>query len=247
MLALGGATPACAAIFDRDDRVAVGNGLSPVGIVESGWSRYGSGFLIDRCHVLTARHVVAEGREVVGRHVRFRLDPASAATPANSSTGTVIAAGAPGVRRADYSDDWALIRIERCLGSTFGYFPIAAQGFYRLGGDGPVRPALTAMGYPRDRGGRLLMIDPDCAARQRTTIGLRHDCAATPGSSGGPLLAWNDRSSRYEAVAINVAAVRHSRAVAFTLDQANMAVELNAIRDRITNLTSSPAPLAAGP
>ena len=45
-----------AAIFDRDDRMAAT--LNPVGIVTGGEHiYYGSGFLIDRCDVLTARHV----------------------------------------------------------------------------------------------------------------------------------------------------------------------------------------------
>ena len=247
MIALGCATPASAAIFDRDDRIMVGDRLIPVGIVESSRRRYGSGFLIDHCHVLTARHVIGDGDGdgIIGRHIRFRLQPTTAATSANSSPGTVIAAGAHVVRRGDYSGDWALIRIARCLGARFGYYPIASQGFYSLGGSARLRPGLTAMGYPRDRGGRLLVIDPQCEARQRTTIGLRHDCASTAGNSGGPLLAWNESSSRYEAIAINVAAVRHAGTVAFSVDHANVAVELGAIRLKIAGATAPSAPPAS--
>lgn len=144
---------------------------------------------------------------------------------------------APSLRRGDYSDDWALVRLDLCLGKGAGFYPVSDSGFGRLGNSDRLFPALIGLGFPRDRGGRQLMVDPACAARQRTTIGVRHDCAALPGGSGGPLIAWNAKRSRYEAVAINVAQFPQRTAVAFTLDQANLAVELAPLRTRIEAAT----------
>ena len=222
------ASVAGAAIFDRDDRIASTDPRSPVGIVTSSRTSYGSGFLIDDCHVLTARHVIGKN-EVMGMRSRFRLSVGVD----RQSDGTVIAAGRQAERRGDFSDDWALLRLDSCLGKEAGAYPVSNQGFYRIGTSSALLPTLVGLGYPSDRKRRQATVDPACAARQRTEIGLRHDCAAIPGGSGGPLIAWNAARSRFEAVAINVAEFRQRSAVAFTLERANLAVELAPLRLRI--------------
>jgi len=232
LFAVACASTASASIFERDDRISTVEANMPVGVIGAGWLAYGSGFLIDKCHVLTARHVIGRGK-AIGKRTRFRLEPWTESTHENTSNGTVIAAGDAQTTPADYSNDWALLRLDRCLGARFGYYPVSAEGFYLFGGTGRVGPALIGIGYPRDRGARQLTIDPACEARQRTKFGLRHDCAVIPGGSGGPLVTWNSGRSRHEAVGINVAGFRSRSAVAFSLERANVAVELAPIRETI--------------
>ena len=232
MVAVAWSAMAGAAIFERDDRIASVDPRLPVGIVSATASAYGSGFLIDPCHVLTAHHVIGAG-DVVGRRIRFRM----MSVAGDRSAGSVIASGGKPQRQGDYSDDWALVRLDQCLGNAAGFYPVSDSGFGRIGNSDRLSPALIGLGYPRDRGGRRLMVDPGCAARQRTMIGLLHDCAALPGGSGGPLIAWNAERSRYEEVAINVAQFPQRTAVAFTLDQANLAVELAPLWTRIEAAT----------
>lgn len=224
--------PAEGAIFDRDDRISNIESGMPVGLVERGLMTYGTGFLIDECHALTAKHVVGHGK-ATGKRIRFRLEPWRDSADDNSSAGTVILAGEGEAGSDGYVQDWALIELDRCLGKKAGYYPISDQAFYLQGGSARLQPTLIAMGYPSDRGRRRLTIDPTCAAWQRTTVGLKHDCATSPGGSGGPILAWNAATSQLEAVGVNVASFRQRSAIAFSLDRANLAVELAPVRTEI--------------
>lgn len=224
--------PANSSIFDRDDRQSTTDRSIPVGVIGDGWLRFGTGFLIDECHVLTARHVVGSG-DVVGKRKRFRLEPWQLASDENSSRGTVIAAGERQQSPGDFSGDWALIRLDRCLGKKFGYYPVAAQPFYVADRAGRIGPALMGMGFPNDRSRQAITVDPACEAKHRRSRGLLHDCALLPGNSGGPLLAWNYSLSKYEAVGINVAGFRRTYPVAYSDSAANIAVDLDLIRHRI--------------
>ncbi len=67
--------------------------------------------------------------------------------------------------------------------------------------------AIVLPGYNRDRT-EVLMADPSCHITRHIEIRgerlLAHDCSATRGTSGGPLLA--ERDHRWEVVGINIAA-----------------------------------------
>ena len=214
------------AVFDHDDRIPDTASNWPVGIVGDEWFTYGSGFLIDRCTVLTARHVVGSG-EIIGRRKRFRLQPWRQMSADNTSRGTVVEAGngAPGS-----AEDWAKIKLDRCLGDRFGFFPIADVGFYKMGRSDRLYPNLVAMGYPTDRGRHTLSIDPNCQAKLRSTRGLLVDCAVMPGASGGPILAWSEIGKHYEAFGMTVAGIRSKQARFFILGDANIAVDLTVAR-----------------
>jgi hypothetical protein len=126
-----------------------------------------------------------------------------------------------------------MIRLDKCLGDRFGFFPIAGSGFYTQGGSTRLLPALIAMGFPHDRGQHALTVDPQCEAKLRTARGLLHDCGSMPGASGGPLLAWNVELGRYEAVGILVAGFSTNRPTDFALERANVAVDLTVPREAI--------------
>ena len=208
----------------------------PVGVVDAGpgtWGRrtWGSGFLVDDCHLMTARHVV--GGQGVGRRIRFRIEPWEDSTSSNTSLATVVAAGDWRKGSADVSGDWALARLDRCLGAAFGTLPIAVSGLYWQGSSPSLKPRLIGAGYPVDRGTMRLTIDPSCEARLRTTSGLQHDCASLPGNSGGPLIIWNDTLRRHEVVGMTVGDIPTRRATAYDPHRPNLAVDLMLLRERI--------------
>lgn len=227
---------ATASVFERDDRLTDTASNWPVGIVGGEWFAYGSGFLIDHCNVLTARHVVGSGT-VIGKRKLFRLQPWAVMTGDNSSRGTVIAAGNVA---AGQSEDWAMIRLDKCLGERFGFFSIAGSGLYTQGLSTQLQPALVAMGFPHDRGRHSLTLDPQCEAKLRSNRGLLHNCATMPGASGGPLLVWNGKLQRFEAIGIIVAGFNVNRNTQFSLRRANVAVDLTVSRDVISHHLSSP-------
>ena len=162
-LAVGGATMtagrASAAIFDIDDRIGVAPGddwLRAVGVAsETPTSNYGTVFLIGACHALSARHVVHRA-EVIGQRLHLQFEPWRAATPANSSSGTVVAAGGAASGASDLSQDWILLRLDRCLGETLGFFTPSNRPL-RLGvaqggaGQSGIAPGVQAVGFPNDR------------------------------------------------------------------------------------------------
>src|SRR5438067_7901527 len=128
---LGGFCSSSAAIFDADDReyvsTAPGSPFSAVGLVSRGLlvEHYGTGTLIDQCHVLTAQHVLGS----TGSPMRLQVNFTGALGTIHqvSSRGTVVAAGelekygAADKRYEARSHDWVLIRLDKCLGAVLGY------------------------------------------------------------------------------------------------------------------------------
>lgn len=187
---------------DGDDRIASTDAHFPIGIVQTGWFSWGTGFLTDECHVLTARHVIGYQKSVLGRKVRFRLTPWLDPNKTNSSSGIVIHAGTAPKSRDDFSNDWAIIRLSRCLGSgEVGYIPVPGRPISML-------KTVVSAGFPSDRSGLHLTIDPNCRLRERRLNFFLHDCAALPGNSGGPILMKDERSNRFIAVGMIVGGSR---------------------------------------
>ena len=211
-------TVADAAIFDRDDRVAVT--LKPVGIVTGGENiSYGAGFLIDRCNVLTARHVAGNVLIAVGRRLMFR-------SGRSASPGTVVAAGpfqdnlSP---TRSIAADWLLIRLDRCLGRKLGFLQVASINdlFTTERGAGDA-------GFPRDRPiGSGPTVDADCRVLWVGGGRMAHDCATIAGNSGGPILAR--KSDNWIAIGINVAGVDRAKPLKFDAAAPNFAVDIGSI------------------
>ena len=118
------------ATFDRDDRVAVtrpGADFLPIGMVKGGKGvAYTTGFLVGDCHVLTVKHAAGRVARVAGRRMTFRLPFAGRD---GASAGHVVAAGdldlVADPDRLDRSEDWLLLRLDRCLGTRFGSLALA--------------------------------------------------------------------------------------------------------------------------
>jgi V8-like Glu-specific endopeptidase len=220
-----------ATIFGADDRVYVttarGLPFSPVGLVRRGLliEHYGTGTLIDPCHVLTSQHLFGSNDSAIGGRVKFTAGLGTAGEV--SSGGTVVLTGG----RESYQSaneqyeavahDWMLIRLDKCLGAIFGYASL------RTWPDGGIDlSGLKSLGYPVDRE-RLkgATLDPSCKVRGVYTLVWLNDCATMPGSSGGPLfrLSSSERGTTMEIYAIQTAGFGKGTNTVFWIGNANQA------------------------
>jgi V8-like Glu-specific endopeptidase len=180
-----------ALIFGTDRRTTVttdaGSLFAPVGIVYGApESEYATAFLLDDCHALTVRHVFGDRGSATGRKIIFAANVDGPPDSWAKTPAWVIAAGHGAAR----TDDWALLRLRKCLGRTYGHVRLAT----RL--PAPAEPIGIA-GYPGDRplsGG--LSIELGCHMRGLRSGAILHDCAALPGSSGGPLFRIIEENDR---------------------------------------------------
>lgn len=226
-------TAAVASIFDNDDRATLGSDdtrLDPVGIVSASKGEpYGTAFLIDDCYALTARHVIHHP-EPIGRQVILRFVPWRQSNRLNTTSAIVVMAGGSPTAASDLSQDWVLLRLNRCLGRVLGHFALSSVPVKIQPAEPTITPNLVAVGFSNDRSlARRPTIDTTCRVRLITSFGLLHDCATLPGNSGGPLMAWNKDRGKYEVFAINVAGEPDPIPRPFDLRSANVAVAVQAI------------------
>jgi hypothetical protein len=162
----------------------------------------GTAFLVSRCHIATAYHVAFfKGRDpVTGKIETFPGKVGQAAlfvigahpvTPGRfiaRARATVVAFGA----FADGSfegmaGDWAILRLDECLGKTFGFLKSA-----RAGRDSAMpRGELMTIGFPRSRAKEAgITVETGCSARDHGPVPglIGVDCAFEVGMSGGPVL-----------------------------------------------------------
>ena len=216
--------PCSALIFENDDRAYApfeDTQFRSIGLIRTGLG-FGTGFLVDNCHVLTSRHVKSESENVLGARLAFI--PA-AKTAIGSVGGTVIASGdvpipdgKAGPKR-DRRSDWLLLKLDRCVG--------AELGFVSLNGE-PARVGAPLMnaGFPVDRPRQAgLTIDPACRVHYVTKIGALHDCAFLAGNSGGPMFdrTFEGGRVRLRAIAIGSAGYRDKKTFQFDAAKANVA------------------------
>jgi V8-like Glu-specific endopeptidase len=182
---------------------------SGAGYPASTGDRAATGFLIDRCHVLTNMHVAYTDAVIVDPPLAHSVAFAVGQTESERDRGalqglqfllqgTVVAHGdaliVDGVIR-NPADDWAVIRLARNVDSTITPMTVEAVDLAQL----PRFLALSSAGYPSDhrtrRGdgfklkdlwrseGEVVGVTPvsSTAALIETTI------QTTPGNSGGPI------------------------------------------------------------
>jgi V8-like Glu-specific endopeptidase len=203
--ALVSASPLVAAIFDHDDRISMQadptSAFAPIGMI---WGdKLATGFLVDKCHVLTVQHAFGDERTPVGREVVFGaliVDEQHWTW----SWGKVVAAGGLEQHASDYDSaraaDWALIRLRKCLGATVGYVSLVSA-------DPGSLPDLQSAGYPSDRKWTQgITLDPACRMRGARGPVWLNDCAALTGNSGSPIFTRSEKGRRLQVYAIQSAA-----------------------------------------
>jgi V8-like Glu-specific endopeptidase len=159
----------------------------------------GTAFLIGACHALTAHHVAfpqdlaaAAGRAGGGRASKAQFlvgaDPARPGQFASRSRVWVVAKGR--FSDADYAGmagDWALLKLEVCLGRQYGFLKLG-----RVAADSPMPTgALMVAGYPRSRAHLPgITVERGCRARDHGPVNglVGIDCAFESGMSGAPVL-----------------------------------------------------------
>jgi hypothetical protein len=101
---------------------------------------------------------------------------------------TVVAAGKFSAKRFEgMAGDWAILRLDRCLGKTFGFLQYDRHGESQLLPTGE----LMTIGFPRSRASQAgITVEAGCRARDygpvKALLGV--DCAFEAGMSGGPVL-----------------------------------------------------------
>jgi hypothetical protein len=162
----------------------------------------GTAFLVSRCHIATAHHVVfvpegAKGAEEsetlrgrLGRSTEFLigLDPAVPGRFASRTRATVVAFG--NFSRTEFAGmagDWAILRLDDCLGAKYGFLALA-----RPDRESPMpKRALMTAGFPKSRAAQAgITTERGCKARDYGPVPdlFGVDCAFESGMSGGPVL-----------------------------------------------------------
>ena len=246
------AAPAVGATFERDDRIAItrpGADFLPIGIVKGGKGiAYATGFLVGACHVLTVKHAAGRVAIVAGRRMMFRLPFAGSD---GASAGTVVAAGKLDLvgdpDRLDRSEDWLLLRLDRCLGQRFGSLALAdgpdKSGPIRIAGTGP----LFSAGFPNDQSWRRqLTIDPACRLRGVSGHLFVHDCSSLPGNSGSPIFTtkWRDGYASVEVLAMHSTTSASRGVLAFRGEDASVATRMADVLPAISAILANEAPRA---
>jgi hypothetical protein len=162
----------------------------------------GTAFLVSSCHIATAYHVafmkrrdprtsaVEISRPQIGHTADFLAgpDPRVASKFAAKTRGTVVAFGRFSKPSFEgMAGDWAILRLDDCLGRKYGYLKYA-----RPGRDSPM-PAgeLMTIGFPRSRVSQPgITVESGCKARDHGPVAglVGVDCAFESGMSGGPVL-----------------------------------------------------------
>jgi len=216
-----------AAIFETDDRQPAdtmpGSVYSPIGVV-IGTHKYGTGTLVDECHVLTSQHIFGNQKSPLGKPVRF----VAGFGPQRElkSGGVVVAAGGLDSIGADaqpYEErarDWVLIRLDVCLGQTLGFAELTAKL-----PDPRTLAEMQSAGFPVDKPRTVLTIDPACRITSARPLVWLNDCAALAGNSGGPIfqIVGSGSNRHIQVYAIQSGAIRSKHAIPLRVGWDNQA------------------------
>lgn len=203
-LGCSGPERAPANIFYQEDRLRIAkDGYLPIGSVHQNSTdqyNWGTGFQLDACHVLTNYHVVASTDSKLPPDLEVYYEDHYHDGEFNRVPAQVVLAGKPYELAAGESTnqvDWALLKLKTCRPKS-SYFQLAQLSIYEISGR-----TLKMMGFPSDRGRRIISLDPSCKIKGQSSRGMHHDCAGRPGSSGSPIY-YTDGEDSLIVVAINV-------------------------------------------
>lgn len=210
--------------------------LDSIGIVKSeGKKFYGTGFLVDDCHVLTNNHVVFEDEKFAknGMVVNFSVgqtDSTEIYFSKSNIAGKVVAHGNFEMTRNSQNGDWALINLYESVGKVVGYIPMYQMDMTKMKG----RKVITA-GFPGDRTNdgkdfSKIYADINCKIIGASLFGYSlHTCQANGGQSGSPLLAKGN-DGKYYAIAMISGNKGFDMSRSEDPDRANVAVSFTSLR-----------------
>lgn len=160
----------------------------------------GTAFLFSACHVATAYHVAFASLQSVGTDaapsrstgdtLEFMIgpDPRAPSRFATSTHAHIVAFGQFSAKDfRGMAGDWAILRLDDCLGKKYGYLRYPRRA---ATGPMPSGPLMT-IGYPASRSGQVrLTVERGCKARDHGPVAdlIGVDCAFENGMSGGPVL-----------------------------------------------------------
>jgi len=208
--------PRLPGIKGTDDRQRIESSDYPWGAIGRVNRRTGgfcTGVLVGPREVLTAAHCLWNGR------TRRLLPPQSLHFVTGYRRGAYLAEAAvvalrvapdyrlPPAANPDAADDWAVLVLARDIGAMATPLSVGRLSESASAGADGVR--LVQAGYSQDRA-HILTVHDGCILLGRGSGGrlLFHDCDATHGDSGSPILLR--RGDRYTVIGIHVATGRRS-------------------------------------
>jgi V8-like Glu-specific endopeptidase len=206
-----------------------------------------TGFLISPCHLLTNYHAV----------FGHSTDPSSTKTAfvylvslvkgsyfktvgTPVQWGNYVEEGANGFLSTAPAQDWAVLRLERCLGFELGWFRLSDRSDAEA-----LSLPVNLSGYPADRSRKFLWTHKDCRLHALGTNNylntFYHDCAVVPGASGSPLY-WVT-NGEIEVIAMQSRSRNPTTTIqkVYSFRRANIAIDLRYVAEKIRHLLS-PAP-----
>ena len=210
----------------------------------------GTAFLVGRCHVVSAHHVPYDAGARhdpanppgLVRQVRFLVgpQPGKARVFASSTIATVVAAGR--FTQDDFAGaagDWAILRLDNCLGERYGWLRVDRDTTpEKLSGT-----TLTSIGYPRSRARQPgVTVESGCRARDFGPAPgiLGVDCAFESGMSGGPLLVRHSKGTR-RVVGVISQSLGAGTPTEYSMANRNQAVHVSAWRTALDRVLGAEA------
>jgi len=237
-------------------RTGIGYQYAPIGLIRTTTpmrgpngedltsSASGTGFLVSPCYALTNHHVAfdeEQGAKAPQATIVFEaINPDGFTTrPVNATPVRWGERSASGVTR----DDWALLRLDECVGSQLGWLELADLSDAEVLG-----ATVTEAGYSGDRDQRFLWLEPACRMyppnrEQAYVETFFHDCSSTAGNSGSPVFIVTDRGLRVVGIDEGEFGRTLEVIVGYTEDLANIAVDIRQVIPQIADLIG---PDAAG-
>lgn len=198
-----------AALWDREfQKVEKDNpAYSPIGIITTGQND-STAFLVAPCYVLTTYHTLfGQGAIDPARAFQFNVG-----RPDNEAADFKDGTAAKPVVLGDYAtaphrtcEDFALLRLNRCLGDTYGYIVLAPFSIGQiLELQNTYNKVVKSAGYPRSEEFDEISVDEGVVHGPHVSDeeALAHTCNAMGGSSGGPLFFELPASGRLIAFGI---------------------------------------------
>jgi hypothetical protein len=163
---------------------------APIGIVATG-TNASTAFLINDCHVLTTYHTLYDrGPADTSRQFQVMVGKSTTADFEDGAFGTVVVHGNFEPEPHATCEDFAVLRLNRCLGQTYGHVdvaPFSLQQVLDLQND--YGKAVKSAGYPRTEGVSQISVDEGVVHGMHfhDPQAYGHTCGAMRGSSGSPL------------------------------------------------------------